>query len=336
MKHRIGVFSAVFLSLLVLGGCSINRMAIKAVSNALTGEGSSAVFTSDSDPELVGDAVPFAIKMYETLLSSNPDHPGLILTTGSLFVMYANAFVQGPAFLLPSGEYLQRDAEYRRAKALYLRGVEILHRGLDLKYPGFSAAYTAAAQEGTGQEGALAALLGKTKKEDVPLLYWTVAGTLSAFSLDPFDLALGREIPSLSLLIARAYELDPDFNRGAIDEFYLLFYGSLPPAMGGNPARAVEYFERAVEKSRGLSAGPYVSYAQSIAIPAQDYPGFKANLEKALAVDPDVDRDNRLVNILAQRKARFLLDNAPAYFIDLGEDAALYADDGYYIDNEEE
>jgi predicted anti-sigma-YlaC factor YlaD len=340
MKRSMRVFWAGILGLLVLGGCSINRMAIKAVSNALTGEGSAAVFTSDSDPELVGEAIPFAIKMYETLLSSNPDHQGLILTTGSLFVMYANAFVQGPAFLLPPGEYLRRDAEYRRAKALYLRGAAILHRGLDLKYPGFSAAYRGAVQTGADEGGVLAALLGKTKKEDVPLLYWTVAGTLSAFSLNPVDLALGREIPSLSRLIARAYELDPDFNRGALDEFYLLFYGSLPLAMGGDPALAVEYFERAVEKTQGLSAGPYVAYAESIAIAAQDYPGFKANLEKALAIDPDADRDNRLVTILAQRKARFLLDNAPAHFIDLGEDAALYADDGYYdgyyIDDEEE
>jgi predicted anti-sigma-YlaC factor YlaD len=296
-------------------------MAIRAVSNALTGEGNTSTFTGDSDPELVGDAIPFAVKMYETLLAANPDHQGLILTTGSLFVMYANAFVQGPAFLLPPEEYVRRDAQYARAKALYLRGVDILFRGLELKYPGFSAAFKAGTPE---------VLLAKTKKEDTALLYWAVAGTLSAYSLDPFDLELGLRIKPLTLLIARAYELDSDFNGGAIDEFYLLFYASLPAALGGNPALALDFFEKAVEKTEGLSAGPYVSYAQSIAIPAQDYPGFKANLEKALAVDVNARPETRLVNILNQRKARFLLDHADAYFIDLGEDAALYYDDIYY------
>ena len=58
--------NCVFLGLLFLTlmtSCSINKMAIKAVSNALTGAGSSDVFTGDPDPELVGDALPFAIKM---------------------------------------------------------------------------------------------------------------------------------------------------------------------------------------------------------------------------------------------------------------------------------
>jgi hypothetical protein len=45
-------------------------------------------------------------------------------------------------------------------------------------------------------------------------------------------------------------------------------------------------------------------------------------LETALALDPDADPGNRLVNIISQRKARYLLDNAGLYFIDFdtGED----------------
>jgi hypothetical protein len=93
------VFPLIILPL--FAACSINKLAINAVSDALTGEGSGEVFTGDSDPQLVGDAIPFAIKMYESLLAGNPNHQGLILTTGSLFVMYANAFVQGPAEHLP-------------------------------------------------------------------------------------------------------------------------------------------------------------------------------------------------------------------------------------------
>jgi predicted anti-sigma-YlaC factor YlaD len=58
-----------------------------------------------------------------------------------------------------------------------------------------------------------------------------------------------------------------------------------------------------------------VSYAQAVCVPAQDYDGFKASLEKALAVDPDGDPANRLVNIISQRKARHLLDTAYELFI---------------------
>ena len=128
----------------------------------------------------------------------------------------------------------------------------------------------------------------------------------------------------MTLLIARAYELDPNFDRGAIDDFYILFYASLPPALGGNPARAEEHFKRALEKSGGLLAGPYVSYAQGVTIPAQNYPAFKEHLNRALELDLDAEPDSRLVNAIAQRKARYLLDHAPDYFIDLGEDEALF------------
>jgi predicted anti-sigma-YlaC factor YlaD len=318
---KIRGICALALVLLFFSACSINRMAINAVSNALTGEGSSNVFTEDSDPALVGDALPFAIKLYETLLSSNPNHQGLLLTTGSLFVMYANAFVQGPAEMLPQADYEERDEAYIRAKKLYLRGVELLYRGLDGKYPGFSTAY---------REGKLEDLLKKTRAEDVPLLYWTVAGTLSAYSLAPFDLELGFKIPELTLLIARAYELDPDFNNGAIDDFYILFYSSLPPALGGNPALADTYFEKAVAKSQGLLASPYVSYAQGVCITTQDYPQFKEKLHQALTIDVDADPASRLMNILSQRKARYLLDHANEFFIDLGEDEALFYGDYYY------
>ncbi|MDR2630403.1 MAG: TRAP transporter TatT component family protein [Spirochaetaceae bacterium] len=310
MKPRFIPVQGGFLAILILfSACSINKMAIRAVSNALTGEGSNTVFTGDSDPRLVGDALPFAIKMYETLLSANPEHQGLIVTTGSLFIMYANAFIQGPAEFLSVTEYEERLAALERAKKFYLRGADILYGGLDKKYPGFSRA--------SSLDGTLEPYLARMKKADIPLLYWTAAGYLSAYSLDPFDLALGRRVPDLMFLIDRAYALDPDFNHGALDEFYILALSSLPESMGGDKTRVEEHFNRAVEKSGGLLAGPYVSYAQAVSIPTQDYDAFKAYLEKALAMDVDADPESRLMNIIAQRKAKNLLDTASDYFIDI-------------------
>jgi len=305
-RRRIG-FLGFLLILPFLMSCSINKMAINAVSNLLTGSGSSDVFTRDNDPELVGDALPFAIKLYETLLSQNPDHQGLLLTTGSLFVMYANAFVQTPAEMLdPVGYYYERTEAVDRAKNLYLRGNALLNTALDKKFPGFSAA--------TVEDGSLDGFLNKSKKEDVPLLYWTVAGGIAAYSLDVFDFDLGSNIPEWDAMLARAYELDPGFNNGAIDELYIMYYAAMPEHIGGDKDKAEMHFKRALERSNYLSAGPYVSYAKSICIPAQDYDAFEENLQKALAIDPDADPSARLLNVISQRKARYLLDTAEDYF----------------------
>ena len=318
MKNMSRLIFIVMLPL--LASCSINKMAINAVSNALTGSGSADVFTGDPDPVLVGDALPFAIKMYEALLSQNPDHQGLLLTTGSLFVMYANAFVQGPAEMLDSVDFYEERIEAMdRAKGLYLRGYALLMSALEKKFKGFT--------DATVRDGTLAPLLGKCKKEDVPLLYWTVAGGLAAYSIDVFDFALGSSIPEWGAMMARAYELDPDFNNGGIDDFYILFYASVPETLGGDKSKAEVHFRRALEKSNGQSAGPYVSYARSVCVPAQDYGAYRENLEKALAIDPDEDPSSRLVNILSQRKAKYLLENAYEYFSFLPYDDD--DDDGY-------
>ena len=305
-SKRIGLLG--FLCILpLLTSCSINKMAINAVSNALTGSGSSNVFMTDNDPELVADALPFAIKMYETLLSQNPGHEGLILTTGSLFVMYANAFVQGPAEMLdPINFYYERTEATERAKKLYLRGNALLNTALDKKFPGFNSA--------TVDDGSLDNLLKKCKEEDVALLYWTVAGGIAAYSLDVFDFELGSHIPEWDAMLARAYELDEEFNNGAIDELYIMYYAALPEHIGGDKDKAETHFLKALEKSKYLSAGPYVSYAKSICIPAQDYDAFEENLQKALAIDIDADPSARLLNVISQRKARSLLDTAYEYF----------------------
>jgi len=315
----------------VLPGCStfINNQ----VANALTGDGSSEVFTGDSDPELVGDALPFAIKMYEALLSSNPGHQGLILTTGSMFVMYANAFVQGPSEFLPRNLFLERQEAAERAKKLYLRGLDILYGGLGRKYRGFDGAF---------QRGNLPQILAKMKKADVPSLYWAAAAGLSAYGINPLDMDLGVRISEFLALIDRAYELNPGFNYGSLDDFYVIFYSSVPESFilkeqGCVDCRNVDdtkvkietHFRRALEKSGGKLAGPYVSYAEKVSIPGQDYDTFKIYLDAALAVDIDADPANRLVNVISQRKARYLLDSAANYFIVIPGEEWDYDEDDY-------
>jgi len=101
--------------------------------------------------------------------------------------------------------------------------------------------------------------------------------------------------------------------------------------MGGNKEKAIIHFQRALEKSKGQSAGPYVSYAQTIAVGNQNYEDFKINLEKALEIDPDKDRNNTLINVINQKKARYLLQKAPDLFADLENwDDYGYDDDYEY------
>ena len=71
---------------------------------------------------------------------------------------------------------------------------------------------------------------------------------------------------------------------------------SLPEALGGNPDARARALQAAVELQKGLSPGPYVALATGVAVPAQDRAEFERLLKEALAIDPEKDPSNRLVD----------------------------------------
>jgi predicted anti-sigma-YlaC factor YlaD len=275
----------------------------------LSSSGSSTVFTGEDDPELVADALPFAMKLYESLLAETPENTALLLATGSMFAMYANAFVQTPAGMLPETQYPQRQEALARAKRLYLRGRDYCLKALELRHPGLQAGLEA------GDPAALEKALAKTGAQDVPYLYWTAASWMGGFSAEPFDMEMLLTLSRPLALMARAFQLEEGYGKGAIHEFYISVYGSLPASLGGSQEKARFHFARAVELAGGLTAGPYVALATSVSIPTQNSGEFRELLGRALAIDLDSSPENRLVNLLSQRKARWLLQHIEDYFL---------------------
>jgi predicted anti-sigma-YlaC factor YlaD len=298
------MFLVVFV--MISSGCSIKKFAMNQVANALTGPGNSTVFTGDNDPELVGDALPFAIKMYESLLSANPGHHGLQLTTGSLYVMYANAFLHTPASMMSEDRYKEQEFLLQRSKNLYLRGRNILLTALDKKYPGFRKKI---------DDRKFDEALKPTTVKDVDLLYWTAAGWMGAFAIDPFDMKLGLTLPGAAACMERVMELDKNYGKGSIHNFYVLYYGSIPEYMGGSFEKARKHFKLAIETSKGEDTSPYISLATTVSIDDQNVEEFSRLLNKVLESDVNKYPANRLVNVLNQRKARWLLDHIDDFFL---------------------
>lgn len=294
-------------------------MAMNTVANALTSDEGGNVFTSDNDPELIADALPFAIKMYESLLGSLPAHARLRLRTGSMYVMYANAFLQSPAELMPEEQYLQKERLMQRAKNLYLRGRDMLLDGLERKYPGFLGAL-----QGKEYEQAKRFL----QLEDIDHLYWAGAGWLGAFAIDPFDMKIGITVPQAATLMERVRELKPDYGKGAIDDFYVLYYGALPEYMGGSAEKARQHFEKAVAASEGRSGSPYLSLATTVLVNEQKKAEFLQLMDRVLAIEPDSDPDNRLVHVINRRRAQWLKEHVDYFFLDDAEPDSSVEDQG--------
>ena len=57
-------------------GCSVKRMAVNNIGDALADGGTT--FATDDDPELIKAAVPFSLKLMESLLNESPRHQGVL------------------------------------------------------------------------------------------------------------------------------------------------------------------------------------------------------------------------------------------------------------------
>ena len=304
-------YGIVFACVLLLGiGCgALRRSAIRNLAGAFSDPPGSNVLVQDDDPELIRDALPFALKTYEALLASDPRNRDLCRVTAGGFVNYANAFVHEEAKKLQELDFQRSQYLRRRATKLYMRGRNYALAGLTIDYPDFEKRLHKDLQQ----------FLHALSHKDVPLLFWAAAGWAGAISTDVNNMSLVADLPIAEAMMRRALELDEDFEGGAIHEFFITYEGSRSEVMGGSTECALEHFDRAVQLTRGEKASPYVSLASSVAVRKQDYNMFKDLLHKALAIDPDAVPEWRLANILAQEKAQWLLDHSAELFLDYEE-----------------
>jgi predicted anti-sigma-YlaC factor YlaD len=289
---------------LALGsGCSLKRMAVNKVGDALAGGGTT--FSSDDDPELVRAAVPFSLKLMESLLAESPRHEGLLFATASGFTQYAYAFVQQDADEMEDKDFAAATDLRNRARRLYLRARNYGLRGLEVRHPGFEKALRQEPRK----------VVKLTSAKDVPLLYWTAASWGAAISVSKNDPDLIADLPQVEAMIDRAFDLEPDFDHGALHGFLISYEMSRQGAAGDPVARARQHFERAVQLSSGQQAGPMVSYAEAVCVTQQDAKQFEAQLNRAIAIDPDARPEWRLVNLVMQRRAKWLLSRADELFL---------------------
>lgn len=295
--------AAVLLATLALSGCSARHFAAARVAEALAAGGSG--WGSDDDPQLVGEALPFALKTYESLLVELPDHSGLLLATCRGFVSYASGWVEAEAEAAEADSYERAEAARQRARKLHLRGRDYCLRALDRRWPGLA--------ERLSIEPAKA--LAPATRADADLLYWTGAAWGSAIALGADRPELVGDLPIVRALFERVISLDEQYDRGAAHEA-MIALDARSATMGGSEERARLHYDRAITLSGGLRASPHVAWAWSWALARQDRTEFRAALERALAVDAGASAPDRLANVLAQQRARLLLSRIDDLLLD--------------------
>lgn len=285
-------------------GCSARKFAINRLGDSLAK--SSTTFAADNDPEFVGQAIPFSLKLIEGLLAESPKHRGLLFAAASGFAQYSYVYVQQPSEEIESEDVAKSDRLSGRARNLYLRARNYGLRGLEAKHRGF------AAQLNEDPKSAVQTM----QAGDVPLLYWTAVAWGAAISVAKDHADLVAEQPQVEALIDRAYQLRPDYDHGAIDQFLISYESARQGAKGDFAVRSRMHFERAVTLTNGQMASPFVAYAETVSVQKQNRAEFENLLKQALSVNPDSRPEWRLSNLVMQRRARWLISREDTLFLD--------------------
>jgi len=295
MKSVLTHSGIAFAFLVFSSGCSIKKMAMNQLGDALSGGGT--VFSSDEDPELVGDALPFSLKLMESVLAETPEHESLLIALSSGFTQYGYGWVQLEADEVEEEEY-DRSIELRdRAKGLYFRAKRYGMRALEVSYPEFEEALRADSESA----------LSRLSKEDVESLYWTGLSWAAAVSLSLDNPSTLGDLALAEAIMERAFELDPDWEFGTLHGFFITYEMSRIGGEGNPIESATSHFTKAKQLSGGNMASIYVAYAESVAVAKEDKELFVALLNQALSIDLDARPDWRLSNSIYQRRAKWLL-----------------------------
>lgn len=290
------VLVALSLGLVTQAGCDLTRFT--ANSTATMFARASSGLERHFDYELVGDALPGSIMQLEGVFSVVPDNEVLGITLMRAYTSYTFGWVEDRvAQAQDRGDLDEEERITGRARLLYERARNIGIHLMRLRDPGIDAVLTG------GHAGFVTYINQRfTTVEDVPLLFWTGFAWGSAINAGRDDPEMILNLPFARSIVERAVELDESFfNYGGLT-FLAVVNAALPEALGGNPQRARELFERALELTERKQFTVHVSYARTYCIQAQNRDLF-INLLREVVDGGDPQPTARLANRIARRQA---------------------------------
>jgi TRAP transporter T-component len=277
--HRPWLILLVSLATLFLGGC------FGKISDNL-----SSAMLDQPDSEIVRDGAPAYLLLLDAMIKGDPEDDGLLRGGASLYCLYTAMFVEDPQRARILSEHARNYGE----RALCARRESLC---------GLAARPFAEFVAG----------LEELRKRDVPSAYvWTISWLLwlKAHSDDWNALT---DLPKLEAALERLVELDESYEHGSAHLYLGMLNTIRPAALGGNPGRGREHFERAIELSSGQDLSFKVAYAQYYARLLYDRPLHDRLLQEVLTANTDAP-GLALINQQARKQASELLLSADDYF----------------------
>ena len=272
------------LAALALGGCaSVVNRASQRLADSLT-----AGVLDQDDVELARDGIPSWLLLVDGVIHGDPQNTGALLAGSRLYGAYAGGFVDDP---LRAQRLSARSFDY--AKRATCITIAPLCKQIDAPFEPFAAAVA--------------------KARDPAVLYTLASAWAGWIQANSSDWKAIADIPKVQTLLERVVAIAPAHAQG---EPYMILgvLATLRPAsLGGKPEEGKADFEQALALSGGNNQMVRVLYAQHFARLVFDQALHDKLLNEVLAADPHAP-GLTLINVLAQQRARKLLESGKDYF----------------------
>jgi hypothetical protein len=285
---------------------------LMADQTALLIDRTSPVIEREEDPVIAEAATLSNLSMVEGLLAVSPENETLLMTVTKAFAGYGSAFIE-PEWSLRddyfSDDYLHTK---KRLRSLYRRSRDTGLRWIEVRRPELASLLRAQIKNEWVDK--LPAALARTRKDDVPSLFWTAQAWGLLIRSDDENLLEIANRAKIEAMMNRIRELDPSYNYGTVYLFFALTNTTLGPELGGDLDQARQQFEAAIAVTDGLYLLPRFFYARDYCRAIQNRDCFVDGLEEIADADPGIFPEQRLANTLATIWARQWLSKVDDIF----------------------
>ncbi len=266
----------------LLSSCSINRLVVRQMTPVL--QKSAEALYEESDLQLADQALASNLKLLEGMLKSDPQNTEILLLLSQAYAGYALGFAE--------------DSNPQRAKGFYLRArdyaLSALRQDTDFQNA-----------EKKGMEEFKEYLKG-ANKERVPGLFWSAFAWAGYINLSLDEPRALLDLARVQLMMDRVEKLWPGYFHGAVYLFQGSVWGMKPRMLGGDPQKALNYFEKNLKLTKGHFLLTYIYMARFYAAQTLNEELFDSYLKKVGDTSVDIEKDLTLFNAIAKKKAKLL------------------------------
>lgn len=278
---RTGLCAAVLSGIVLLGGCSVKRTAVRYTADIM--RDGLPVFMEEGDSLTAMDGLLPTLKLAEGMERSDPGNQELAVLLSQGYCAYAFMFLE--------------DSDPARASAMFAKGQR----------------FTASVLEKRGLLANGRPTGRAIGSGDVPAYFWNTFCRASRAQLSLEDTDVIADVPKLEAAADELLKAAPDFYYGGPYALRAALYAKKPKMMGGDPAKARELFEKALSGAGEKSLLNKFLYAKLYAPAVLDRDLFVRLLQEVVSSREDC-AELRLSNTVVKEKAAKLKEKADEIF----------------------